>query len=39
MAYIEKINQAVRRYDGDAGFRVLGISGLESPKALRAVSN
>jgi len=28
-AYMEKINQAVKRYYEDAGFEVLGISGLE----------
>ena len=36
-AYMEKINQAVRRYYEDAGFRVLGISGLEVTKPVAQV--
>src|SRR4030095_1518972 len=31
-AYMEKINQAVKRYYEDAGFEVLGIAGLEVKK-------
>jgi maleate isomerase len=36
-AYMEKINQAVQRYYEDAGFEVLGISGLEVKKPVDQV--
>ena len=36
-AYMEKINQAVKRYYEDAGFEVLGITGLEVKKPVDQV--
>ena len=36
-AYMEKINQAVKRYYEDAGFHVLGIKGLEVTKPVEQV--
>ena len=36
-AYMEKINQAVKRYYEDAGFEVLGIKGLEVTKPVEQV--
>ena len=36
-AYLQKINQAVMRYYQDAGFRVLGISGLQVTKPVEQV--
>jgi len=36
-AYMEKINQAVKRYYEDAGFQVLGIAGLEVKKPVDQV--
>src|SRR5947207_14296330 len=36
-AYMEKINQAVKRYYDDAGFEVLGITGLEVKKPVDQV--
>src|SRR5207244_4680049 len=36
-AYMEKINQAVKRYYEDAGFSVLGITGLEVKKPVDQV--
>ena len=36
-AYMEKINQAVKRYYEDAGFQVLGIKGLEVTKPVEQV--
>jgi maleate cis-trans isomerase len=36
-AYMEKINQAVKRYYEDAGFQVLGVSGLEVKKPVDQV--
>jgi maleate isomerase len=36
-AYMEKINQAVKRYYEDAGFQVLGITGLEVKKPVDQV--
>jgi maleate isomerase len=36
-AYMEKINQAVRRYYEDGGLRVLGITGLEVTKPVEQV--